>query len=222
MRQQIEDATSFWQLTFHDPIATFTLFLVIATIVLAIATIGLWFLTWRMLRATKQSLDLARSEFNATHRPRLHVRNLVVTGDKDTFHEAFAFTPGKPLSGQFYVSNIGSGEATIVESHCEVIWDLQDGLPMQRPYEGKLGNNPLPNAVIASGSSTVGLFASERPFPGLHADESGCSNVYVMGWVEYVDVRNVRRRTAFCRRYMEHHGSRRFYPVDDPDYEHEE
>jgi len=46
-----------------DPIALYTL-------VLAVATIGLWIVTWRMLGTTKHTLELARSEFNATHRPR--------------------------------------------------------------------------------------------------------------------------------------------------------
>ncbi|MFL6758560.1 hypothetical protein [Sphingomonas sp.] len=199
-----------------DPIAIYTL-------VLAVATIALWLVTWGMLRTTKRSVDLSRSEFNATHRPRLHVRNIVVKDSSGPFqHEAFNFSPGERINGQFYVSNIGSGEARVVESHCEVLWGLKDGLPMQRPYEGKNGNNPVPRTAIPSGSSVFGLFSSEEPFTALHWDENGRSNVYVMGWVEYIDTSNVRRRTAFCRRYVERDGSRRFYPVDDPDYEHEE
>lgn len=93
---------------------------------------------------------------------------------------------------------------------------------MQRPYEGKDGNNPLGKPIIPNGASAVGQFSSNLPFPGLHFDTQQRSNVYVMGWVEYIDTSNVRRRTAFCRRYVERSGSRRFYPVEDPDYEHEE
>ena len=141
----------FWERS-TEPIAVYTL-------VLAVATIALWFITWRMSKATEKVVELARSEFNATHRPRLHVRNIVVKDDTGPFHhEAFAFSPGKPISGQFYVSNIGSGDATVVESHCEVVWGLKDGLPMQRPYEGKNGNNSLPRATIPSGSFIWAVF----------------------------------------------------------------
>lgn len=200
------------------------------TLVLTIATLGLWYFTCRMARATRDAVRLGRDEFNATHRPKLRVRNVVAKsntashwGDGMPFSDdVFAFSPGGPLSGQFYVSNTGSSAATITESHCEVIWDLKDGLPMERPYEGKNGNNPLAQTIVESGSSAVGLFLSDANFPGLHWDEGDKSNVYVMGWVEYVDASKVSRRTAFCRRYMERGGSRRFYPVDDPDYEHEE
>jgi len=48
--------------------------------------------------------------------------------------------------------------------------------------------------------------------------------LYVMGWIEYTDDSNNQRRTTFCREYRQISNSpkSRFFPVDDPDYEHEE
>jgi hypothetical protein len=45
-----------------------------------------------------------------------------------------------------------------------------------------------------------------------------------MGWIEYKDKLGTTHRTSFCRLYAIESGQRyaRFYPVDDPDYEHEE
>ena len=45
-----------------------------------------------------------------------------------------------------------------------------------------------------------------------------------MGWVQYTDDLNNQRRTSFCREYRSAHPGTlgRFFPVADPDYEHEE
>ena len=214
---QYQQQKIFWEtVTPSNPIEAYTL-------VLAIATIGLWYFTWRMARATRDAAMLARDEFNATHRPQLRVRNVVVKGARQG-HGSFpldAFHPGFPLSGQFYVANVGSGPAEIVESHCDVLWGL-DRLPMERPYEGENGNNPLGKITIPAGASCPAQFLSSENFPGLKFDAFDRSEVYVMGWIEYLDSQHVRRRTAFCRRYWGREGNFRFYAVDDPDYEHEE
>jgi hypothetical protein len=221
--QQQTNTESFWVAPLDDPIALFTLVLAIAAIFQLVANILLWV-------TTRNAVRLGRDEFNASHRPKLRVRNIVVKPAAqgpgqmtlDPFH------PGYHISGQFFLSNIGDAAARITESHCEVYWGginnvgWPDRLPMQRPYEGKDGNNPIAPQTLASGQAVTGLFFSEQPFPVLNWDPQKRSGLFVMGWIEYLDERGIRRRTAFCREYLEREGARRFYPVDDPDYEHEE
>jgi hypothetical protein len=163
-----------------------------------------------------QAEDLRQAKI-LEHRPRLHIRNVVLRQP--------LFQRGMPIHGQFYVSNVGGVRAHVVESHCEILWNV-NGLPMERPYEGKDGNNAIPgNPTIAPGSSTVGVFISEAPFlldaiPG--SSQPGIPKLYILGWVDYMDDLAIRRRVAFCREFMQREGSARFYPVNDPDYEYEE
>jgi hypothetical protein len=151
------------------------------------------------------------------HRPKLHVRNIVLKGP--------LFQRGSPIRGQFYVSNIGGVRAHVEESHCEVLWNV-NGLPMERPYEGKDGNHPMPDRpTIAAGSNATGIFMSEATFqfdiaPG--GNDPLTHKLYVLGWIEYSDDLAIRRRTEFCREFLQRDGSARFYPVNDPDYEYEE
>jgi hypothetical protein len=193
----------------------------IATVAIGVFTFFLMYVTNRQARLTQESIDLTKQTLTLTYRPRLHVRNVVLRPP--------LFECGQLIHGQFYVSNVGGISACVVESHCEVLWDI-NGLPMERPYEGKRGNNPIgKNVVIAPGASYPGLFQSESTYeikevrgePGIFAG----GRLYVMGWIDYVDDLKVRRRTAFCRQYLynpDAHGVRRFYPVEDPDYEYEE
>lgn len=191
---------------------------------LFIATMGLWYATQRLVTDTREAgvkqLEISRKTIVMTQRPKLRVRNVVATDpDLPTGHYA---------TGQFYVSNVGGTPAHIIESHCIVYWS-STGLPMKRPYEGENGNMPIGKITISSGESFPALFQSDTPTER-RADPSkkivGGASVYVMGWIEYQDDLNIRRRTAFCREFKQPSGqafhSARFYPVDDLDYEHEE
>ena len=162
-----------------------------------------------------------------TQRPKLIVRNVVL---KSPLKEPPPgpdpwFYNGARLSGQFYVVNVGGTPATITESGCWVVWKINKlplaELPMQRPYEGENGNNPVV-AVLNPGESAPGIFQSDD-FMGGEIDpiRKGLWSLYVMGWVEYTDERKVKRRTAFCRKYDA--DRRRFFAVEnDLDYEHAE
>lgn len=198
-----------------------TIGLIIVTGILAIYTAKLYKTT---AQSAQDAQIIANSQFDEIrharilqHRPRLHVRNVVVDEPK--------FKVGLPIRGQFYVSNTGGSNAHVVDSYCEVFWS-QGGLPMKRPYEGKNGNGAIADSpTISAGESARGRFESHAAFDSamMLGNKSMISaDIYVMGWIEYTDDISIRRRTAFCRRYEVRDESRRFYPVSDPDYEHEE
>jgi hypothetical protein len=208
-------------------IARYTYWLTWVTFILAVATIGLGGIGMFQI-------NLARAEFISTHRPRLRIRNVVVREPQDAYGKKWPrFHPGQIVRGQFFIANVGSGRADILEGHCSVYW-TNDGLPMARPYEGKRDNLAVVSNTLLSGESTHVLFQSET-LVGQEGPTFGMRtilghNLYVMGWVTYADGNGNVRRTAFCREYFKNKGPNgeivgtggRFFPVDNPDYEHEE
>jgi hypothetical protein len=155
------------------------------------------------------------------------VRNIVVRYPAPTHAPlSVLFQPGTLVSGQFYVVNIGGTVARIGEGDCRVYWTAQ-GLPMERPYEGQVLENPVPPIKLEAGQSTPIVFQSQQVMGSEGEDIRTFAagwRLYVMGWIAYTDDLNNPRRTAFCREYRQVPGSSagRFFPIVDPDYEHQE
>ena len=193
-------------------------------------------------QATKQTLDFEKSFAETreatkaatrqakvgedtlilTQRPRLIVRNVVVKRSENTIPPRPLFERGMPVSGQFYISNIGGTPARIIEIGCWVEW-YQGELPMERPYEGKEGCKLSAPVVLQPSQSTPWPFTSEQ-IMGDEANSVLLNNdrwgICVLGWVAYKDDAEIERRTAFCRRWSV--DRQRFMPVADTDYQHEE
>jgi hypothetical protein len=202
-------------------------------IIVAIATAAIAFFTWTLYKATNKLWEVAQQQskdMKATialaHRPKLQVHNIVIKQPLPVHEpQPLLFAPGHLVGGQFYVVNVGGTPANITDSYCLVHW-VRGGLPMERPYEGR---NPIPTGLsgtLQPGETIVGVFQSEKPM-GPEGDNIRACNaswhIYVMGWIEYTDAINVKRRTAICRQYqIKQEGQGRFYPVDDPDYERED
>ena len=201
-------------------VAIATAAIAVFTLSLVISNVMLWIV------AHKQSEDLNKTIVLA-HRPKLHVRNVVVRqGRPVSGPQPRIFAAGYLVGGQFYVVNAGGTPADITDSSCSVHW-TNEGLPMERPYEGE---NPIPTGLtgkkLQPGETATGIFQSGArtgPEGDMIFSCNGGWRIYVMGWIEYTDTINIRRRTAFCREYQIRDGGQgRFYPVNDPDYEHEE
>lgn len=203
----------------------------------ALATVAIGVFTYYLVRVTNrqailtcQLIELSQAEIVSNYRPRLRVRNVFVRPNNLALVSRMGiFQPNAPVDGQLYAVNIGGTPATITESHCIVfITDHGVGLPMRRPYEGENGNNLIPQVRLEPGQSTPGMFMSDGPLNDrattIGQPIAGGLRLWVMGWIEYVDDRAVKRRTTFCRECerREGFGPVRFYTVDDPDYEHEE
>lgn len=185
----------------------------------ALVAIGL--LQWRVYVRQAAILDkqttLNHQNYLLTHRPKLRVRNIVI--------KSSLFARGQIVHGQFYVDNIGGTNAYITESHCEFLWNV-NGLPMERPYEGKDGNNPIAKNTLIVGSVGVAALFSSAPnlYPDLPPPGTEPTNrAFFMGWIEYLDDTGLKRRTIFCREFLQRDGSARFWPApNDPDYEYEQ
>jgi hypothetical protein len=207
-----------------------------STAIIAVFTAILGVFTVRLARSTTVAADAAskatktaQAEFVASHRPKLRIRNIVVNPPRTVDGRELAlFAPGHVVSGQFFIANVGGSRADILDGHCTVFWS-REGLPMRRPYEGGEDNLQAVGRTLLSGQSTTALFRSDGPIDADVAQTVGRNIVqgfrlYVMGWVTYADRNNDVWRTGFCREFMPTGGFSlsRFFPVNDPDYEHEE
>jgi hypothetical protein len=229
-------------------LTTYTRDLWLATGALAVIALGQAFLfVWQLIllnrsvrdtraaaNAAAASAEAAKLEAYAaqrmlvlTQRPKLRVRNVALKYPVPIHGPPpVLFQPGLPVSGEFYIVNVGGTVARIVEGDCRVYWSGY-GLPMERPYEGQEIENPIPPIKLEAGQSHPITFQSRQVMGPEGSDIrlfAGGLWLYVMGWIEYTDDLDNLRRTAFCREYRRTPGSQlgRFYPVDDPDYEHEE
>jgi len=189
--------------------------------------------------AIKEQARLMRMQFVLSQRPRLIVRNIVTREPaKVQGGEPEPFVPGAFITGQFYVTNVGGSRAEITQSLCWVRAYFGVNLPMETPYEGSIGNNPV-QGILEAGQSAIGVIGSgsqgetsvrltQEQFKGifpkndpeLQAIGSSRWSLYVLGWIRYRDDIGLSRTTAFCRRYNP--VIERFEKVIDLDYEHEE
>ena len=171
--------------------------------------------------ATRQA-KVSEDTLILTQRPRLIVRNVVVKRSENTIPPRPLFERGMPVSGQFYISNVGGTPARIIEIGCWVEWYIGE-LPMERPYEGRNGDRLSTPIVLQPSQSTPWPFTSEQNM-GDEANSVLLNNdrwgICVLGWVAYKDDAEIERRTAFCRRWSV--DRQRFMPVADTDYQHEE
>jgi hypothetical protein len=210
-----------WRHASHDNVIAF------GTILIAIFTYVLYRSTDKLWEAGDQQFKIIREEFTATHRPRLHVRNVVVNRPVTIHDQRFPlFQAGHIVRGQFFVVNTGGSDARVQDGHCLVFWTIRD-LPMRRPYEGADDNLQIMKRILRPGESTSVLFNSDEPLPeslrNIGGNEIGRANVYVMGWITYLDESDIVRRTSFCRRYQQNpSGDGRFVIEENTDYEHEE
>jgi len=188
---------------------------------------------------------VGRLQYFATHRPKIRVRNVVIKNPIPIHASApkTLFVKGQPISGQFYIANIGGSEAVITGIGCWVIARYhqnakrEDFLPMERPYEGEAPN------IFSGGDTTKLMVGGSMPIPFTGDAQmndvavnqfnlkrqttlltsEGWWHLYVMGYIEYFDIietNSTYRRTAFCREFDPI--GERFIKVANEDYEYEE
>ena len=204
-----------WERTLTDPVAYYTLWLTLFTAALAVTGIAQWTFISR--------------EFDATHRPRLRVRNINVKsigGSSVNVAGGRVHLPSlhDVFSGQFYVANMGTSEARIRDGYL-MFFATRVPLPMARPYEGEDGNLMMPRGWFPPGGSVPVLFdqalTSVYRLGDSFIDENKTA-IYALGWIEYENRRGRLWRTAFCREYDPGLWRFRRDREPDPDYESEE
>lgn len=166
------------------------------------------------VKLRRQSLDLARQSLILSQPPQLSIRSVEVRPRPYMTGEPFhVFRPETTVECRFLVRNTGGTRATILYSAVTLfLLSHSEPLPMVSPLTGVTPNDPIiPNMQLKPGEFTFGIFVRRTT----QDEATSIKDLYVLGWVDYVDDVGNLRHTNFCRIYMRG----RFVPVDDPDYE---
>jgi hypothetical protein len=162
------------------------------TVFIAIFTGFLWWSTKRLWEANKQTLQLAREEFTATHRPEIKIISVILADETDVDVRGVT---------NVVFANVGRSPATIIETVGDIV--ASDGPPAinaPAPIRGPAGR------VLDSGKkeswrmesdsikATVTKFASADPAI------RGERERFCFGRIVYKDSGGGCREAGFCRR----------------------
>jgi hypothetical protein len=164
------------------------------------------------LKLTRDSLALARDEFNATHRPKLIVQsvqfvNVVVPADQS-----------ETISAWVRLANTGETAATDFRVHGFITRQklpLDNGIPIptQKSDVTELESSErtfvlLPSEFLVSKEQVI-----QDAFTGANA----YGPLFCMGTINYADGSGGRRETGWCRQYDA--TKRRWLETNNPEYE---
>lgn len=176
---------------------------------LVLCNILLWLSTKKSADAAKESIELIKQAFIATHNPKLRVHSIYL----EKFDSIPDFTNGSPqITHQVHYSidNIGGSTATI--TRISVTFErLNEPLPVPSYSGPKLAKKTIACGENITESCDVGVYVVDCSI------DRGLDDLYFFGYIDYLDDVGTNRRTAFCRRYIQE--TKRFAKVDDEDYE---
>lgn len=167
--------------------------------------------TEALAKAAHESADVARAEFNATHRPHLIARDISIDGENIVF----------------LLINKGDAPAIVVESSLLVqyITDKdQATLPMLSTGHNDLGNISFAVGEVRQKAWPLGSAGFHIRFPEAgKASKTDDITSFIKGethffmTIVYADSAGQRRRSVFHRKWDDKR--RGFYRFDDPDQE---
>ena len=188
---------------YTENLSSYTLWLVVATIVLG--GIGAY-QGWQL----RKTVRLARDEFNATHRPRIRVRRVILENDPITHDDRVSYM----------IANVGESPAHITGGMVNITYRFRTlGPPNLQRIEGvniaqetlRPGEQHIYSIIK---EDVMAEFQFERPSPY----EVHSSILYCYGFIRYTDDLGALRETSFCRLFERD----RFVGINNPDYEYED
>jgi hypothetical protein len=174
----------------------------ISTSIIAAFTIVLAWVGYCQARLIRKSIDLARQEFIAAHRPKLRMRRVSLIRP---------FLPDTHINIRFEAANIGDSQATVVELGFDAY--IEGTLFNAAPRPPPIAIDPVPPGRELHMTGTGRAFAEAE----IDAIEIGASVLRLLGIINYRDDNNVLRSTSFSRIYEPTTG--RFAKVADTDAE---
>ena len=168
------------------------------------------------VKLNRQALEVSRQTLILNQPPRLKVRSVEVRPRPYSTGEPFNVFPlDTTIECRFLVRNTGGSRATVLYSAVTLfVIPHSEPLPMISPLTGATPNDPIiPNIQLKPGEFTFGIFVRRTD----QEETASVKDLYVLGWVDYVDDVGNLRHTNFCRMFVRG----RFVPVNDPDYEDE-
>lgn len=150
----------------------------VATVFIAAFTVATVLVTERLAKLTRASIRLARSEFIASHRPRIVTRS---------FEPTSAVASNQKGILRFTYVNVGDTPATIVCIGAIITGNSEPGLSLQE----KLLDPPI---QLAGGQRRTWLVETDDPPMGGEA-------AFCIGCIIYKDALGQTRQTGFCRQF---------------------
>jgi hypothetical protein len=212
-------STFVWGMTAEEVTALFTGLLVVIG---AGTAMVLGFQSWLLRR----QIILARDEFNATHRPRIILREAYTAPDN-----------GHPITVFYTLANTGGTKATIVRSKFAIFSSIKGGTKRQIQFDGELIGGEIDNVIPANHVIEAGAFyesacATQKAMWSTNwhtviTSDGGemvvrslgpnASELFFYGKVLYRDAGGIVRGMAFYR--ILDRDSHRFIPIGDPQLE---
>jgi len=186
-------------------LALYTKSLAWFTAILALVSAAQGLLLIRAEQLTRRSIELARQEFIASHRPRLRMRLLTLRH----------LTVGQPIVFDFAISNVGDSPAM------KVSYGLRFKMPRYR--DKPIRWNSDENVSFAEISAGGQAFVTHKtdficPADGFIGFTEG--HLVVSGLITYQDANGIMRMTSF-RRVHSNQGTFRQMEPANPDFEFE-
>lgn len=164
----------------------------IFTVVLSISTICLWLDTKRLAEDAKsqsadlkESLKLAREEFNATHRPKITVRYVKIDMKNPTADHKYSI--------EFGIVNVGDADAKIINICSRIIEG--EGPWTYGSREVRFDESNISTHRLRPGTLHICSTIKDFPFG------TKSNNWFVVGCIRYEDGNGIKRQTGFVRRY---------------------
>jgi len=161
--------------------------------IIAFFTFTLWVSTRQQATLTRDIAKLSRDEFNATHRPKITTRFF----RPNTTDPGVNF--GENISVFFQIVNEGEADAKITAVGTRVFeWTG----PWTRGAREIQFHVVRSEAILKSGQEERVFTAQDFPRAEiLRSTPSGETSWWCIGYIDYLDRNDVRRRTGFCRKW---------------------
>jgi len=179
--------------SYHDIVLAWVLWLFVFAdehngLVGALAGLAVAFFTGSLWFVTNKGLNLARDEFNATHRPRIEVLGLFLNFAKtDKEGNSVPDNAGTSLEGFVRFVNSGAAPARITE--------IGSTLTLNPNAEPEFSNAIFDSFVLESGIETTHCITTG----GLLKFKSEFGKpTHCVGYIAYLDSAKRRRKIGFC------------------------
>jgi hypothetical protein len=176
----------------------------IATVLIGYFTYTLYTTSAEQSLLTRESIEFARQEFVATHRPKIIVYGMEVSLPGDD----------KPRHVHFRYVNAGDTDASVtsIESHIH----YSKGMVVRAGLELRRHDVIKQPILVRSGANGVAITPDGAGFINLvRSGKEGV--VFCVGVIVYRDSNSIERRTGFCRWFDGK--SERWKKLEDDDYE---
>lgn len=168
----------------------------LGTLAVAAFTLTLWLTSKEQSALTRKSIDLARAEFIASHRPTVKVRGFRWDGNEISGDSAHAV--------QFEYVNVGDGIATVKEIGTAIAFTAKPDAASKPPEVTSFSVLKVdPPISLQSGQRELGATEDNFSWEGVEIKmvRDRAAYVYCIGYIVYSDGNGVERRTGFCRRF---------------------